>query len=352
MVRLAAWREPFLFLVVVVVVALGQLVEDSLDTPALEMFTQVADTFRTVTVPRWTLLGLTLYMLLMLRLMRRTARKTLHEAPALVQTDAQGLETIQRRMTHLDWKTNAAVAVLALVFVLVLLLPPPLLHAPIPIVDHPGMPRGETYLPTQPLAAIIVIVAYWFVGWTALILLLTAVRLGNALGDLTTRPLNVNIFDTDNLLPFGRMALVLSLAPAGVFVILLIGLGIPTTPLAWFVFMLASIASIVALVLPLRGVHRQMEHAKDSTTREIQRELATIQTEIMDPNAPDATRTAYLSNRTNTLVNLRKVVQEAPTWPFRDTLAITRAALIAGAPLIYTVLNELIRIFLIAPLTK
>ena len=40
------------------------------------------------------------------------------------------------------------------------------------------------------------------------------------------------------------------------------------------------------------------------------------------------------------------------TWPFRDTLAFGRAVLIALAPLIYTVFNELIRIFIIGPLNR
>jgi hypothetical protein len=38
------------------------------------------------------------------------------------------------------------------------------------------------------------------------------------------------------------------------------------------------------------------------------------------------------------------------TWPFRDTLALARALLIASAPLIYTIGSELIKAFLIKPL--
>ena len=40
------------------------------------------------------------------------------------------------------------------------------------------------------------------------------------------------------------------------------------------------------------------------------------------------------------------------TWPFRDTIAFGRAVLIALAPLIYTVVNELIKVFLIGPLNR
>ena len=52
-----------------------------------------------------------------------------------------------------------------------------------------------------------------------------------------------------------------------------------------------------------------------------------------------------------TLVPLRKTVGEMTTWPFADTVAFGRAVLIASAPLIYTVLNELIKKFWIEPLS-
>lgn len=330
----------------------GQLVEDALDTPALEMFSQAAETLRTVTIPRWALIVLTLYMLLMLRLMQRTARNTLRDVRPAVKCDDATYAEIAARMTRARWLTDLVLAVIALGFVVVLLFPPPFLHSPIPTVDHPYMPNRATFLPSEPFAAFVVLVGYWLVGWTALCLLWNAVRLGKALGDLTQQPLELDVFGATNVLSLGRMALVLSLAPAGVIVILLIGLGLPTTTLSWFVFILASFASILALVLPLRGVHRQMEAVKENATREINLEFSLIQSEIFQKNAPDSARTAHLSNRTNVLVNLRKVVQEAPTWPFRDTVAITRALLIASAPLIYAVLNELIRIFFITPLTK
>lgn len=48
----------------------------------------------------------------------------------------------------------------------------------------------------------------------------------------------------------------------------------------------------------------------------------------------------------------RPRVQEMTTWPFADTVAFGRAVLIASAPLIYTVLSELIKAFWIEPLSR
>lgn len=335
-------RYPLLVAVVVIFVTLGQMVEDSLDTPRLEMFGSGS------ALPRWTLSLLTLYMLVMLRWSQKTAVKSLREVRVAVQVDDATFETIRERMARTKWRTAVGLGVIAFVFVMLLF---NVFGSPLPIVRNPET-NALTFLPRDALSAAIVLVAYWLVGWIALSLMVRTVRLGYALGDLTRLPLRIDLFDTDNVVPLGRLALVLSLAPAGVFLILLFGLGMPTGPLSWLAFFLASLSSLLALILPLRGVHRQMDHAKRAALSDIHHELGEIHRELMPDTGTDATRTGVLSNRTATLVNLRKVLQEVPTWPFRDTLAVSRAILLAAAPLIYALLNELIRIFLIAPLTK
>lgn len=335
-------RYPLFVLILVLAVTAGQLIEDALDTPSLEMLTPG------ISIPRWALALLTLYMLVMLRVIQITSVRTLREVRSVVQVDDATYEGFSERMCRIPWRADIALALLALGFVVFLF---PVLHAPLPIVRNPAT-HELTYLPTDPLNALIVLVAYWLVGWAALSLLVNTVRLGKALGELTRKPLVINIYDASGVVPLGRFALVLSLAPAGVILILLFGLGTPTGPLSWFSFILASCAAVLALVLPLRGVHHQMDRAKKASLGEINHELLQIQRETLGASAPDAARTAHLSNRTNTLVALRKVVQEGPTWPFRDSMAVSRAALVASAPLIYAVLNELIRIFIIAPLTR
>ena len=340
--RLRWFGYPLFVVCVVALVAAGQLIEDAYDTSRIEMLSPGG------AIPRWTLPLLTLYMLIMLRWIRLTALKSMRDVRNAVQLDDAAFEAVRARMARKHWRTDLAMGIVVLIFVVVLF---PILQSPLPIARNPDT-NALSYLPRDVFAALIVIASYWFVGWIALRLLFYTVRLGKALGDLTRMPLRLDLFDTDNVVPLGRLALVLSLVPAGVFLILLFGLGTPTGALSWFAFILASLASVLALILPLRGVHRQMDHAKRAALGDINHQLAEIYLELLPENNPDATRTGLLSNRTATLINLRKVIQEVPTWPFRDTFAVSRAVLVASAPLIYTVLNELIRIFLIAPLTK
>ena len=97
--------------------------------------------------------------------------------------------------------------------------------------------------------------------------------MARALGQLSRQPLVIDVYDISDLLPFGRIALMLSLAPVGLMILLLVGLGSPQGPIAWLVLSLATTASLLALVLPLRGIHRQMGSAKQTVTGELNREL-------------------------------------------------------------------------------
>lgn len=335
-------RYPLFALLVVAVVTWGQLVEDASDTTTMEMLTP------SVSIARWTVVLLTVYMLVMLRLIQHTAMNTIRQVRPAVRCDDVTMQEFQRRLSRVHIRTDVILALFSIAFVVLLFR---VFNTALPVTRNP-LTNERTFLPADLWNALAVLVAYGAVGWVALSLLVNTVRLGNALGDLTRLPLVLNVYETDNVIPLGRLALVLSLAPAGIVLILLIGLGSPTRPLAWFAVLLASVASVLALVLPLRGVHRQMDEAKKRALQDINHELSAIHDELVRSNLSESGRSAYLSSQTSTLVSLRKVVQEGPTWPFRDTVAVTRALLVASAPLIYTALNELIRVLIIEPLVK
>jgi hypothetical protein len=115
------------------------------------------------------------------------------------------------------------------------------------------------------------IAGYVIVGWAVLTLVYGTVRLGRALAAASHEEFVIDPFDTTNLLPFGNIALAVSLAPAGVILILLLGLGQPNSYLSWTVLLGAASASILALLLPLRAIHRQMADAKESALATVPR---------------------------------------------------------------------------------
>jgi hypothetical protein len=133
---------------------------------------------------------------------------------------------------------------------------------------------------------------------------------------------------------------------------LLVGLGQPTNWLSWTIILLAAVAGLLALLLPLRGIHAQMSDAKEAVLADLNARIRQVYDDVSRSSSAGGSQAPGLNERTNTLIPLRKTVGETTTWPFADTVAFGRAILIASAPLIYTVLSELIKVFWINPLSR
>ena len=291
---------------------------------------------------RLTLPVLTVYMLVMLRVLKRTAIKALTELRPAVQIGDQEYDNRVRRMVGTNQRMEvllllASAVIVGLVFVV--------MHSPFPIY-------GWVYLPPNFLVALVILAGYTLFGWIGLTLVYSTLRFGRALGNLARSPLEVNVFDPTNLLPFGRLALIHSLSPAGVILILIISLGRPTGALDYMVILLASLASLMALVIPLLGVHEQMDEAKDKALVRIHEEFKGLYKVLLDGPHLETKEIGDLTNRTGTLVNLRKLIQESPTWPFRDAATTMRALVAAMSPLIYFLLIEITRIYVLPLLNR
>lgn len=320
------------------IVLVGQLVEDVHDSARLEMLPPDID------LSRWAIVGLVLYVVVASVLLRRTWRRALASLRGVVRIEPEAHAAYERRLSLPEaWVDLLLLGVSAATTVLLFVG----LGLPLPI--GAGAPA---FLPSAPLPALLVIGGYTVFGWAALRLVYTAVRSARILRRLADEPLQINVFDTSNLEPFGNVALAVALAPAGIILILLAGLGTPTTVLGWAVLLLASSATVLALVLPLLGIHRRMSRAKDGAVTELGDRLSQLYEEVARTPLTDGPTITRLRDLAATLIPLRATVQQMPAWPFRNTAAFGRAMLVASAPLIYATLNELIKIFWIQPLTR
>jgi hypothetical protein len=331
-------------LVVIVAIGLviaGQFAEDLADSAPLQMLPPEFSS------RRWTLIAVVVYELLILRVVDRTVLRSLPALQKVVRIEPDAFRAYVHRLRPPDPTVSLVILAASALIVTVLF---GALGLELPLTDDP-VTEQPLFLPGDALGALAILAGYTVVGWAGLCLIYLAVSLGRALGELCREPLNVDVFDTTNLLPFGNIALAGALAPVGIIGILLFGLGPPTTWLSWSVLLLAAIASIGALLLPLRGLHRQMSDAKESVLADLNARIRSVYNDVTS-KVDDSATMAALNARTNTLVPLRKTVTEMTTWPFADTVAFGRAVLIASAPLIYTVLSELIKVFWINPLSR
>lgn len=330
---------PMLVLgIAIVLVIAGQLVEDLADSQPLQLLEP------TTAVRRWTLIVAVAYMILVSRAVDRYVQRSLAALDAVVHVAPERFAGYAAQMRRPGLAVDALLIVASAIAVVALFV---VIRTSLPIDDPEGR---ELFLPAG-LGAFVVLVQYTLIGWAVLTLVYCTIRRAQALGRLSAERLEVDVFDTSNLLPLGNIALATALAPAGIVVILLVGFGRPTSPVSWGLLLLVTIASLVALLLPLRGIHRQMDLAKETSLATINAKLRQVYEQVNADTQTTTDEAARFNHRTSTLINLRKTVGEMTTWPFRDTIALGRAVLVATAPLIYTVINELIKVFFISPLS-
>jgi hypothetical protein len=323
----------------ILIVFLGQLVEDLDDSAPVQMLSP------TDAVRRWTIVFAVLYMVLIGRWVDRLVDRSLASLEKTLNFDPEKFRSFTEPMRRLS--TTVEVSLLALSAAVVTLLFVGL-GTSLPIDDP--VTSAPTFLPASGLNAFVVVIAYAILGWALMSVVVVTIRRGRALARLSHEPLAVDVYDTTDLLPLGNIALATSLAPAGIIVILLIGFGRPSALLSWSVLLLATSASLVALIGPLLGIHGQMLKAKRLVLRQVNGRIRELHQLVTSGQQFDGPETIRLNSELTLLATLRKTVMEMTSWPFRDSLTFGRAVLIAGAPLIYAVMTELIKVLWIDPL--
>ncbi len=276
-----------------------------------------------------------IYILVYVRLIKRASvRALVRLRPSVLIGDAEFESYVQRflcargRVELLLW---ALAAVMLIVF---LVLPSDQLR---------GLPRQH---PIE-VAGLVLIALYWaLLSYLLLSLVYISIRNARALGGLATRPLAVNVFDPAGLLPFGRLGWMQSLGIVGLFLIPLVIIGPPSREGGGWLVIGLSVISLLALFVPLWGVHQQIAKARDRVLQSLSDELLAVQAALLQTGAKETAALQTLSQRTDLLVQLRTQVLGGPSWPFRNAGAIWRATIATISPVIFFILNRVIQIYL------
>ena len=301
----------------------GQALDYTLDNPAL--YPLNAD----VLTSKLVLIVLFVYVLVFMRVLKREGLKCLVLLRPVVETTDARYDDCARRMINATGLVEMLLSVVSVVVVVGLFLLPP--------SELLAKAAGQR-IPA--LFVAVISLNYVLLGWLLLSLVYAAIRYARGLRCLAGQPLAVNAFDPTNLLPAGRLSLLYSMAAAGLVLIPLVLLGPPTR--GGYVVIPLSIATLLALFVPLWGVHRQINATKHRVLRNIHDQLMQVQVRLLDLSTPEAQELVALSQRTTTLVSLRTLIVQAPSWPFRNEAAIFRATVAALSPLVYVVLTQLV----------
>jgi hypothetical protein len=335
MTALERLRLPRIWLVVIwaAAAAVAQVLEYSLRDPG---FQRAGADIRGGLV----FVALNAYILAHLSILKRQAVKELAALRPAVQVDDATYDRQARRTLDANHRIEALILVASLlVWSLIILV----LSANELLAPARARPGGLLILG-------FVLLSYVALGWLALTLIYVTIRCARGLGALAHYPLVVNVFEPMNLLPFGRLSLIYSLAPVGLVLIPLIGLGRPTQ-MAGFLIIGFSAISLLLLFVPLWGVHRQIVRARDAVLVNIHDRLMEVQDALLQQSDIDAAGLKLLTDRTGIMVSLRKLIMDAPSWPFKSEAAVVRAILATTSPIIYFALNQFL-LTLLSPLLR
>ncbi|QLQ08062.1 MAG: hypothetical protein HZY76_20060 [Anaerolineae bacterium] len=172
--------------------------------------------------------------------------------PTVMIDDAQ-YAGFARRLVAADGRVEVGLLGVALLLVVIFLVLPP-----------NQLREMASFGPVGAVGSIVAALFYTILFWLLLSLVYFGIRSSRTLSRLARQPLAVNVFDPEPLLPFGRLSLTLSLTFVGVFLIPLVIIGPPSRQGGgWFVIAL-SVLCLLALFVPLWGVHRQIIDARQS----------------------------------------------------------------------------------------
>lgn len=314
-----------------VIVFAGQVIERSLSGPLSDLLNPEILRFR---------LGLpilTVYMLLALKTLKTSALPILADLRPPVQVDDATYDRHVRNMLYTSRRAEAVLAAVALAIMIAWFF---IFRLPLPLTF-------DISLPANPLQMLVILASYVIFGWAGLCLVYSSLRFAHGLGKLAGSPLTINVFDPDDLLGFGKLSLRQSMTVAVTILLFVIPLGTPSRPAEYAVLLLASMASLSALIFPLWDVHQQMSRARDVTAGRLGGELAECQSRLMATTTLDTATLSELSDRTEKLLALRSTIYKSPTWPFRSMPSIVRVVLASLSPFLVFIINEVIRTYLL-----
>lgn len=279
---------------------------------------------------------LLVYLAASLRVLRKsTARALIQLRPAVRVDDAE-------YAAHVQWTLRIPRRDTLLLFGAVLAL-----NISLYVIRGSTLPLAMAQtLPPDLGAAALLLGTLILLGWLLLYLVYISARFSVGLYLLAQKSLTINVLDPYALLPFGRLALLYSLTLVGLIMLLVVPLGRPSAFDEYLVLIMASLGSLLALVVPLWGVHRQMQTAKQEMLAKIHEQFREVQDTLLDGTHFEKAELDDLSERTEKLTRLRKLIWDAPNWPFKTWASTLRAVLAALIPLILVALQEGIKFYL------
>jgi hypothetical protein len=160
-------------------------------------------------------------------------------------------------------------------------------------------------------------------------------RMAN-LARLSNQPLEINLFDPRGLYAFGNLSFAYASVISVRMLLQILFFGFIQGSGMAVIFSIASVASLLALILPIWAVHAQMLKAKIDLLERLDGEL-NAQTRRFVGGEREPELLAQTAAAVQSLGAMRDRIAARWTWPVPDSVTAVQAVAISGAPTLLSV---------------
>ncbi len=162
------------------------------------------------------------------------------------------------------------------------------------------------------------------------------------LAQLSSLELDINLFDARAVYPFGELSFAYAAVISVRMLLQIILFGFVQGGGMAVIFTIASIASLLALILPIWSVHVQMLRAQIKVLRLLDTELHKLTRPMFAENTPTSVGLSNFASQVQALGSMRDRIAARWTWPVPDSVTAVQAVAVSGAPALLSVAKSYI----------
>ena len=161
------------------------------------------------------------------------------------------------------------------------------------------------------------------------------------LARLSHQPLEINLYDTHSLYPFGQLSFAYAAIISVRMLIQIATTGFVEGVMA-VIFTISSVASLLALVLPIWSVHRQLRSEKQQMLQQLAAQMNQVTRSLFAQQLDKPEHLQSVAASLQTIGSIHERIANIWTWPVPNSITAIQVLLLSTAPTLLNLLKTYI----------
>ena len=161
------------------------------------------------------------------------------------------------------------------------------------------------------------------------------------LARLSHQPLEINLYDTHSLYPFGQLSFAYAAIISVRMLIQIATTGFVEGVMA-VIFIISSVASLLALVLPIWSVHRQLRSEKQQMLQQLAAQMNQVTRSLFAQQLDKPEHLQSVATSLQTIGSIHERIANIWTWPVPNSITAIQVLLLSTAPTLLNLLKTYI----------